>query len=152
MAAECSTALQSGIPMNKALLVIAPLAPFGARAAKLPCSIHPKAGIADADLPALAKVTQADAQSTALKAVNVASASVSSSELESEGGCLIYTFDIKLPGKTSIVEVAIDTSTGKLLSKVAEGPKSQAAEAAADLAATKAEKGGFKSEAQHPIQ
>jgi hypothetical protein len=126
--------------MNKALLVIALLAPFGASAAKLPCSIHPTAGIADADLPALAKVTQADAQSTALKAVNVAAAAVSSSELESEGGCLIYTFDIKLPGKTSIVEVAIDAGTGKLLSKVSEGPKAQAAEVAADLSSAKAKK------------
>lgn len=140
MAATCPTTVQIGIPMNKFLLVIALLAPFGASAAQQPCSIHPKAGIADADLPALAKVTQADAQSTALKAVNVAAAAVSSSELESEGGCLIYTFDIKLPGKTSIVEVAIDAGTGKLLSKVSEGPKAQAAEVAADLAAAKAKK------------
>lgn len=124
--------------MNKVLLLVALLASFGARAATLPCSIHPKAGIADADLPALAKVAQADAQRTALKAVNVAGASVSSSELESEGGCLIYTFDIKLPGKTSIVEVAVDAGTGKVLSKVSEGPKAQATEAAADRAAAKA--------------
>ncbi len=126
--------------MNKILLVLSLLASFGANAAKLPCSIHPKAGIADADLPALAKVTKADAERTALKAVNVPAASVSSSELESEGGCLIYTFDIKLPGKTSIVEVAVDAGTGKLLSKLSEGPKAQANEAAADLAAAKAKK------------
>ena len=129
-----------GISMNKVLLVVALQASFGASAANLPCSIHPKAGIADADLPALARVTQADAESTALKAVNVAAASVSSSELESERGCLIYTFDIKLPGKTSIVEVAVDAGTGKLLSKVSEGPKAQATEAAADRAAAKAKK------------
>ena len=129
-----------GISMNKVLLVVALQASFGVSAANLPCSIHPKAGIADADLPALARVTQADAESTALKAVNVAAASVSSSELESERGCLIYTFDIKLPGKTSIVEVAVDAGTGKLLSKVSEGPKAQATEAAADRAAAKAKK------------
>ena len=99
MAATCRTALHIGLPMNKSLVVIALLAPFGASAAKLPCSIHPKASIADADLPALAKVTHADAQITALKAVDVASASVSSSDLESEGGCLIYAFDIKLAGQ-----------------------------------------------------
>lgn len=122
------------------LLVVALLASFGAGAAKLPCSIHPKAGIADGDLAALAKVTKADAENTALKAVNVVAASVSSSELESESGCLIYTFDIKLPGKTSIIEVAVDAGTGKLLSKVSEGPKAQAAEAAADRAEAKAKK------------
>jgi hypothetical protein len=126
--------------MTKGLLLLALLASFGASAAKLPCSIHPKAGIADAELPKLAKVTQADAEITALKAVKVAAASVSSSELESEGGCLIYTFDVKVPGKTSIVEVAVDAGTGELLSKVSEGPKAQAAEAAADRAAAKAKK------------
>lgn len=108
-----------------------------ASAAALPCSIHPTAGIADADLPALAKVTMAAAERTALKTVNVPAAKVASSELESEGGCLIYTFDIKVPGKASVVEVAIDAGTGKLLSKKSEGPRAQAAEAAADLAAAK---------------
>ena len=126
--------------MQKVVLGVASLASSGAGAAKLPCSIHPKAGIADGDLPALAKVTAADAERTALKAVNVAAASVSSSELESEGGCLIYTFDIELPGKISTVEVAVDAGTGKLLSKVAEGPKAQAAETAADRPEAKAKK------------
>ena len=130
--------------MKKILIFVAILASFGAGAAKLPCSIHPKAGIANADLSELAKVTQANAQSTALTAVNVAGATVASSELESEGGCLIYTFDIKLPGKTSgktsISEIAVDAGTGKLLSKVSEGPKAQASEAAADRAASKVKK------------
>ncbi len=108
---------------------------FSASAADLPCSIHPKKGTADADLPALAKVTQADAQSTALKAVNVSSATVSSGELEAEGGCLIYSFDIQIPGKQSIIEVAVDAGTGKVLAKKHEGPKAQAAEKAADAAA-----------------
>lgn len=125
----------------KALVILAALlVSSAAGAATLACSIHPKAGLADADLPALAKVTQAVAERTALKAVNVAAASVLSSELESEGGCLIYTFDVKLPGRTSIIEVAVDAGTGKLLSKVSEGPKAQAAEAAADRAAAKAKK------------
>ncbi len=44
--------------MNKALLVVSLLAPFDASAANLPCSIHPKANIADVDLPALTEVTQ----------------------------------------------------------------------------------------------
>jgi hypothetical protein len=134
------TTLEIGILIKKILVFVAILASFGAGAAKLPCSIHPKTGIADADLPALAKVTQANAQSTALRAVNVDGATVASSELESEGGCLIYTFDIKLPGKTSIIEIAVDAGTGKLLSKVSEGPKAQASEAAADRAASKVKK------------
>lgn len=108
---------------------------LGATAAELPCSIHPKKGIVDADLPALAKVTQADAQSTALKAVNASSATVSSAELEAEGGCLIYSFDIQMPGKQSITEIAVDAGTGKVLAEKHEGPKAQAAEKVADAEA-----------------
>jgi hypothetical protein len=124
------------------LLIIAAslLTSLGANAAGLPCSIHPKKGIADADLPALAKVSQADAESTALEAVNVSSASVASGELEAEGGCLIYSFDIQIPGKKSIVEVAVDAGTGKVLAQKRESPKVQAAEKAADAAAAKTKK------------
>jgi len=91
--------------MKQLIFVAALLASIGASAAPLPCSIHPKMNIADAELPALAKVTRADAESTALKAVNVSSATVGSGELEAEGGCLIYNFDIQIPGKKSIIEV-----------------------------------------------
>ena len=121
------------------LLIIAAtlLTSLGANAADLACSIHPKQGIADADLPALAKVTQAKAESTALKAVNVSSASVASGELEAEGGCLIYSFDIQIPGRKSIVEVAVDAGTGKVLAQKHESPNEQASEKAIDAAAAK---------------
>ena len=118
--------------MKQLLFTMTLLTSIGASAAELPCSVHPKKGTADADLSGLAKVTQADAQRSALQAVNVDGASVSSGELEAEGECLIYSFDIKLPGKKSIVEVAVDAGTGAVLSQKREGPKTQAAEAAAD--------------------
>jgi len=123
--------------MKQLFIAAALLASLGANAAGLPCSIHPKKGVADADLPALAKVSRADAESTALKAVNVSSAAVASGELEAEGSCLIYSFDIQIPGKKSIVEVAVDAGTGKVLSRKRESPKAQAAEKAADAAAAK---------------
>ncbi len=106
-----------------------------ANAAGLPCTIHPKNGSTDAELVKLAKVSRADAESAALKAVHVDSASVESGELESEDGCLIYSFDIQIPGEKSIVEIAVDAGTGNVLSKKYEGPKAQAAEKAADAAA-----------------
>lgn len=123
--------------MKNLFFFSAVFAAFGANAASLPCSIHPKPGIAEAELPTLTKVTQADAQNTALKAVNVSSATVSGGELEAEGGCLIYSFDITIPGKRSIVEVAVDAGTGKVLSQSRESAKVQAAEKAADAAAAK---------------
>jgi uncharacterized membrane protein YkoI len=103
----------------------------------LHCSIHPKKGIADADLPSLAKVSRADAENTALKAVNVSAASVASGEFEAEGGCLIYSFDIQIPGEKSIIEVTVDAGTGIVLAQTHESPKAQAAEKAADAAAAK---------------
>ena len=123
--------------MKQLIIAAALVTSLGANAAGLPCSIHPDKGIADADLPALAKVTRANAESTALKAVNVGSASVASGELEAEGGCLIYSFDIQIPGKKSIVEVAVDAGTGKVLAQKHESAKAQAAEKAADAAAAK---------------
>lgn len=121
--------------MRLPIVIITLFFSLSASAAGLPCSIHPKKGLSDADLATLAKVTQADAQSAALKAVTIKDASVTSGELEAEGGCLIYSFDIKMPGKKSIIEVAVDAGTGKVLSQKREGPKAQAAEAAADQAA-----------------
>jgi hypothetical protein len=121
--------------MKRLIVAATLLISIGAGAAGLPCTVHPKKGMSDAELAKLAKVTRADAESTALKAVNVRSASVKSGELEAEGGCLIYSFDIQVPGKQSIIEVAVDAGTGKLLAKKYEGPKAQAAEKAADAAA-----------------
>lgn len=46
----------------------------------------PKKGNADSELPALTKVSRADAESAALKALDVRSASVASGELKAEGG------------------------------------------------------------------
>ena len=109
-------------------------ATLGANAASLPCSIHPRTGIADSELPALARVTRAAAEASALAAVKIHSATVTSGELEAEGGCLIYSFDIRVPGR-KVIEVAVDAGTGKVLSQKREGPRAQAAEAAADLAA-----------------
>jgi len=123
--------------MKQIILAATLLVSLGAHAANLPCSIHPKKGLADAELPALAKVSRADAESAALKAVKNSQASVASGELEAEGGCLIYSFDIKVPGKKSIIEVAVDAGTGKVLSQKREGPKAQAAEAASDAAVKK---------------
>lgn len=123
--------------MKQLLIAATLLTSLGAGARELPCSIHPNKGVADAELPALAKVTRTAAESTALKAVNVSSASVTSGELEAEGGCLIYSFDIQIPGQKSIIEVAVDAGTGKVLAKKHEGPKAQAAEKAADAAAAK---------------
>ena len=114
--------------MKQLIFIATTLLSTGAVAAGLPCSIHPNKGTDDASLRALAKVSQEDAENTALKAVHGSATNVASGELEAEGGCLIYSFDINVPGNTYILEVAVDAGTGKILSQKREGPRAQAAE------------------------
>jgi len=77
----------------------------------------------------MAKVAQADAQKTALASLKDPSkATVKSAELEAERGCLVYSFDIEVAGKTGVQEVQIDAGNGKVLSNKHESPKAEAAE------------------------
>jgi hypothetical protein len=123
--------------MEHIVLMVALTSSMAAGAAGLPCLIHPEKGTPEAELPAMAKVAMSQARDTALKAVNVSGATLSSAELEAEGGCLMYPFDVTLPGKKSIAELAVDAGTGKLLSRHTETPEAQANEAAADQATSR---------------
>jgi uncharacterized membrane protein YkoI len=91
-----------------------------------------------AQLEKEAKMTMADARAMALK--TVPNATIQAGEIEREGGKLIYSFDMKVPGKTGIDEVNIDAMTSKLVSKQHETPKDEKAEAKADAKAAKAVK------------
>ena len=93
------------------------------------CSIHPAKGASDAQLAGLAKVPQADAEKQALTQVK-GPATVADAELEAEHGCLIWSFDLRLTGKSGIQEVQIDAGNGKVLSVKHESAKQEAAEAA----------------------
>jgi hypothetical protein len=95
------------------------------------CSLHPKKGATKEELAAMAKVTEADAQKTALASFKDPSkATVKESELEAEHGCLVYSFDIEVAGKTGIQEVLVDAGSGKVLSSKHESAKAEAAEQA----------------------
>lgn len=61
---------------------------------------------------------------------------VQSAELEQENGALIYSFDIKVAGKSGIDEVNVNAKTGAVVGGVEhEGTKEEAAEAKADKTA-----------------
>jgi hypothetical protein len=106
-----------------------------ASAAPVTCTVHPKKGATKEELAAMAKVTQADAQKTALASFKDPSkATVKEAELEAEHGCLVYSFDIEVTGKTGVQEVQVDAGNGKLLSSKHESPKAEAAEKAKDKA------------------
>jgi uncharacterized membrane protein YkoI len=74
-----------------------------------------------------AKVTEAQARSTAL--ARVVNGTVKSSELEKENGKLIWSFDIATPKTQNITEVQVDAKTGKIVSTHLETPAKQAKEA-----------------------
>ena len=84
----------------------------------------------DPRLIAEAKVKEADARATAL--ARVKNGTVKSEELEREHGHLIYSYDIQVPGKSGIDEVAVDAMTGKVISTVHETPKMERKEAKAE--------------------
>jgi hypothetical protein len=92
-----------------------------------------------AELQKQAHVTMADARTLALR--TVPNSTVQAGEIEREGGKLIYSFDMKVAGKSGIDEVNIDAMSGKLISNNHETPKDERAEAKADAkAAAKAAK------------
>jgi Peptidase propeptide and YPEB domain len=107
-------------------------------ASPAPCSIHPPKGASKADLTSLAKVTEADARKAALASLKDPSkGTIKESELESEHGCLVYSFDIAVAGTSGIQEIQVDAGNGKVLSSQHESPKAEAAEKARDKAPQK---------------
>ena len=80
--------------------------------------------------PAVPPVTESAARGTALAAVP--SGTVQSSELETEGGKQIWSFDIKEPKSKDVIEVQVDAKTGLIVSNKRETPADQKREAQAD--------------------
>ena len=79
-------------------------------------------------LLAKAKITPAQALPIAM--AKVPNGVLQEAEIEKEGGKLVYSFDIKAPGKTGTDEVVIDAMTGKVLSVEHESPEEEAKEQA----------------------
>ena len=75
-----------------------------------------------------AKISKAVATKTALS--KVPRGKIQSSEIERENGKLIYSFDIKIPGKSGIEEINVDAMTGVVIAHEHETPKAEKKEAA----------------------
>src|SRR6266436_8391920 len=67
-----------------------------------------------AALKAQAKITEAEAEKTALG--KVPDGKIKAAELEKEHGKLIWSFDISMPKSRNITEVQVDAKTGKIVS------------------------------------
>ncbi|MDP9279587.1 MAG: PepSY domain-containing protein [Gemmatimonadota bacterium] len=83
-----------------------------------------------------AKIPEATARATAL--AQVPNGTVKSSELEREKGKLIYSYDISVPGKTGIEEIAVNAIDGSVVSHEHETPKMEKKEAAKEAKKKKA--------------
>ncbi len=92
----------------------------------------------EAALQKEAKITEAAARATALK--EVPTGTVKKYELERENGKLIYSYDISVPGKTGIEEVAVNAIDGTVVTHEHETPKAERAEAAKEAREKKAKK------------
>ena len=96
----------------------------------------------------LAKITPEAATATAL--ARVPNGKVKSAELEMEKKKLIYSFDIKVDGKSGIEEIAVDAMTGAVVGAEHETPADEAKEAKADKA--KADKAKAAAAAKPPVK
>jgi len=105
-----------------------------------PIALHAQAApVAQAPVPltqekpgllAQAKVTDVAARQSAL--ARVPGGSIVKAELEQEKGKLIFSYDVKVPGKDGIQEVAVDATSGKVLSVEHESSATEAKEDSAD--------------------
>lgn len=84
----------------------------------------------EAELMKQAKLTKIEAEHIALG--KVPNGQVKSAEIENEKGHLVWSFDIVTPGNKDITEILVDAKSGQIISRQAETPRDQAAEAAAD--------------------
>lgn len=98
-----------------------------------------------AKLAAKAKVAESAAAATAL--AKVPGGKIVGVELEQEGGKLIYSYDIKVTGKSGTEEVHVDAATGAVLGVEHEDAAGEKKEAAEEKTAKKGEK---KADAKAP--
>ena len=88
----------------------------------------------EAQLKALAKITEEQATAIALKKVP-GSTVKEKADLEEEKGKLIWSFDLATAGSADVTEVAVDAITGAIVEVKKETPKDQQKESQEDLKA-----------------
>jgi hypothetical protein len=93
------------------------------------CIVRPKSGTSSRTLRSMARISEPVALRTAIGTIkNTDVVFVGASELEVERGCLVWSFDLSVPGIPGIQEVQVDAGSGKVLSSEHEDAKQEAAE------------------------
>jgi len=135
-------------PLAAAVITVgAALVPRPSLGAQGPDTKYPK------DLPAAlvkqAKVSEADAARKALAAVP--NGEIKAVELESEGGRLIYSYELKVKGHAGIEEVNVNAVTGVVVNTEHEGAAAERNEAAHERGTPEADEGSEAGEAGEPM-
>ncbi len=117
--------------MKRTLIALAVALPFAAGAADLNCSVKAKKLTSKADMATMAKVKEDAAKKAATDKVGAGS-TVEHGGLEVEDGCLVYTYDVKVAGKSGFQEVFVDAGTGAVLKVDKESAAKEKAEMAGD--------------------
>ncbi len=118
---------------------VAAHAQAGATAGTQPAtSTTPQVKEAKPGLLRQATITPEAATRTAMQ--QVTNGQIQEAEIEQEHGKLVYSYDLKVRGKTGIDEVLVDAKTGALVSHTHESPAAEAAEARQDARAARKHK------------
>ena len=104
--------------ITKPLFTLAIAAALGLCAS---CAHHEQKEKQDPVLLAKAKITQADAEKTAVK--KAPDGTVTESELKNKKGRLVWSIEMSRPKTTDITEVKVDAITGKVVKVEVEKPK-----------------------------
>lgn len=88
------------------------------------------------DLPAnlVKQATVSEANAAKTVAARLPSGRIQAVELENEDGRLIYSYEVKVPGRPGIEEINVNAKTGAVVSTEHESPASERGEAKADKA------------------
>jgi hypothetical protein len=107
--------------MKTIILAVALTLPFAVSAASLKdkCSTKASKMTPKTDLMKLAKVSDAEARKAALG--DLKDAKVTKGGIETEDGCLIYSFHVQQAGVKGQKEVFVDAGTGAILKTELEG-------------------------------
>lgn len=91
------------------------------------------------DLPAnlVKQATVSEANAAKTVAARLPSGRIQAVELENEDGRLIYSYEVKVPGRPGIEEINVNAKTGAVVSTEHESPASERGEAKADKAEKK---------------
>ena len=113
-----------------AVLLAVPLA-VSANGAFKDCSTKASKTAKKADLMAMAKVKEDEAKKTALGTAGPG-ATIAKGGIETENGCLVYSYHVKDPAVKGQTEVFVDAGTGKILKSEKESALRAAAEKPVD--------------------